>query len=179
MTTADPAARPRARTDPLGPVRAALMASAGADAARVLARADADVAERLAAAGVEAARVRESAAEDVALEVDTIAAEARVRARRQERAIVLAAQRAAYEQLRAGARAAVRGLRGDTAYQPLLERLGAVARERLGPGAVVREHPDGGVVAEVAGRRLSLTLDAAAERAVDALGRDVERLWTP
>ena len=179
MTATDTAQHGAGERDPLAPVRSALLSAAAAAAARVLAHADADVAERLAAAGEEARRIGEASSAEAAAEAATIAAEARVRARRQERAILLAAQRAAYEQLQAGSRAAVRGLRGDPSYPELLARLTATARERLGPGTAVREHPGGGVVAEVEGRRLSFTLDAAAERAVEALGRDVERLWEP
>ena len=77
---------------------------------------------------------------------------------------MLAAQRAAYEQLRTRARIAVRGLRSDPGYPDLLARLRDVAQDRLGPAAVVREDTGGGIVAEDAGRRLSLTLDAAADR---------------
>jgi len=179
VTATDPGRHEVAERDPLAAVRSALLSAAAADAARVLARADVDVAERLAAAGEEATRIREAASGEAAREASTIAAEARVRARRQERAILLAAQREAYERLRAESRTAVRGLRGDPSYPELLERLTVAARERLGPGTVVREHPGGGVVAEVGSRRLSLTLDGAAERAVEGLGREVERLWAP
>ncbi|MGZ4610155.1 MAG: hypothetical protein ACXV2H_07855 [Actinomycetes bacterium] len=178
MTTADldtaPVALP---TDPLAAVRAALLAAATADAQRVLAGVDAEVAEARAAAEERAAALRDAAAAQAAADAATIAAEARARARRQERAILLAAQRSAYEQLRAQARAAVRDLRRDPGYPALLTRLTAAARQRLGPTALVREHPDGGVLAEDGGRRLSLTLDAATDRAVDALGAEVEQLW--
>ena len=45
--------------------------------------------------------------------------------------------------------------------------------------AVVREHPDGGVVAEAPGRRLDLRLTTLADRAVDTLGPQLEALWAP
>lgn len=165
--------------DPLAAVRAAILAQATDDAERAVAAADRDVAARLAGVEEEVARnlesVRMTADRDAAAIVD----ESRSRARRQARAIVLAAQQSAFEQLRAQARSAVRGLRTDPEYPALLARLTATARDRLGPTAVAREHPDGGVLAEADGRRVALTLDAAADRAVDALGRRAEELWRP
>ena len=166
-------------SDRLFVVRQAVLSRAAADAQRVLGSAAADVAEQLAEAEERAAQVREAAATETTLEVAAIADEARARARRQERAILLAVQRSAFEQLRARARTAVRCLRDDPGYPALIARLTTGARDRLGPQAAVREHPDGGVQAETSGRRLSLTLDAAAVRAVDALGSDVEGLWQP
>ena len=48
-----------------------------------------------------------------------------------------------------------------------------------GPDAEISEPPEGGVVAVAAGRRWDFSLPALAGRAVDALGPEVERLWTP
>jgi hypothetical protein len=41
----------------------------------------------------------------------------------------------------------------------------------------VQESPDGGVVAVAGSRRLDLSLPVLAEREVDRLGSEVERLW--
>ena len=57
--------------------------------------------------------------------------------------------------------------------------LRVIARAELGAAAVVREHPDGGVVAQAPGRRVDLRLATLAERAVDTLGPEVEPLWAP
>jgi vacuolar-type H+-ATPase subunit E/Vma4 len=165
------------RGDPLAIVRAALLAGAASDAEHVLAAADRDVAARLADAAAEVAGERAAARAGAERDAEAIVARSRSRARRRARAIVLAAQQAAAEQLRAQARSAARELRTDPAYPALLARLTATARDRLGPRAVAREHPDGGVLAEADGRRVAFTLDAAADRAVEALGRRVEELW--
>ena len=82
-------------------------------------------------------------------------------------------------ELRVRARATVTALQAAPAYDRLRVRLAAQARQLAGPGAVVTEAPEGGVVAVAAGRRWDLSLPALAERAVDALGPEVERLWTP
>lgn len=181
MTTVDFDARRAAApgTDPLAAVRAALLARAIADAQRTLADADADVASMISLAEERVSRILKAAGAEVAAETAVIAGEASARARRQGRAILLGAQRTAYERFRTDAGSAVRGLRSDPGYQPMLARLTALARERLGPGTVAREHPSGGIVAENAGRRLSLTLDAAAAHAVGELDAEVQRLWQP
>jgi vacuolar-type H+-ATPase subunit E/Vma4 len=180
VTTSHVLSAPAARlTDPLAAVRAALLAQATADAQRVVAAAQAETAETLRAAEDRAATIRDTAAAEAAVDAAAIAAEARAKTRRAERAIVLAAQKAAYEQLRTRARMAVRGLRSDPGYPELLTRLRDVARDRLGPAAAVEEDSGGGIVAVCAGRRLSLTLDAAADRAVDALTDEAAELWQP
>ena len=61
----------------------------------------------------------------------------------------------------------------------LLDALRARVRAELGPDATVREHPDGGLVAEAPGRRLDLSLPALADDAVDALGGAAAALWAP
>ncbi|HVV20474.1 MAG TPA: hypothetical protein VHF06_13635, partial [Pseudonocardiaceae bacterium] len=57
--------------------------------------------------------------------------------------------------------------------------LAARARAALGADAVVSDARDGGVVATVAGRRLDLSARTIAVTAVDALGADVAKLWSP
>lgn len=180
MKTADvDTARAAPSIDPLAAVRAGLLARATVDAERTLAAAKAETAEALRAAEERAAAIRDTAAAEAAEDAAAIDADVRSRARRQERAIVLAAQRSAYEQLRSRARIAVRGLRSDPGYPDLLARLRAVARERLGPAAVVREDTSGGIVANDGSRRLSLTLDAATDRTVGLLAAEAEELWQP
>jgi vacuolar-type H+-ATPase subunit E/Vma4 len=165
--------------DALAPVRAALIARATADARQLVAQAEADADSALSAAERQAADIRGEAAASVAREEAAVLGQARSRSRRQGRAIVLDAQRAVYDDLRARSRAAARGLRADPEYPTLLSRLTDQARAELGSDARITEHPDGGLVAEADGRRLVLTLDEAADRAVDRLGVAVERLWLP
>ncbi|WP_346113884.1 hypothetical protein, partial [Nonomuraea maheshkhaliensis] len=98
----------------------------------------------------------------------------RVEGRREARRLVLSARRDALEELRSRAGSAVRDLRGDRA---LLHRLRDLVRDRLGAGATVTEHPDGGIVGQAPGRRVDAGLPALAARAIDELGAEVERLW--
>lgn len=161
----------------LAPVRAALIAAAETDAAALLAAADTGdgaVAEARARAAKLVADARAEGAADAAA---VLAADS-ARAHRDGRRIVLAAKKEAYEQLRRQARAAATALREDPAYERLRDRLAARATALLGPGVTITEHPDGGVVGSVRGRRCDLSLPAIADRAVDALGPEVERLWT-
>jgi len=165
--------------DALEPVRAALLARARAEAARLLAAADADAAAALDAAAEESRRIHHQARAEVQKYAQALAAEHEARVRRETRTVVLAAQRAAYDELRRRARDGARRLRDDPAYPSLLARLRKRAHAELGPDADIHEHPDGGLVAAVAGRRLTLTLTALADRAVDDLGATVEGLWQP
>jgi hypothetical protein len=179
VTTTDIGAPRAEQSDPLAAVRAALLERATADAQRAVAAAAAETAETLRTAEDLAAGILAGAAAEAAADAAAIMAAMRAQTRRQERAIVLAAQRSAYEQLRTGARVAVRALRSDPGFPDLLVRLGGVVRDRLGPDAVVAEDPGGGIVGSSGGRRLALTLDAAADRAVEALAARAEELWQP
>ena len=166
------------RRDPLLPVRAGLLDRAGSEAGRLLAEVDAETAAVIARAEAEADAIRaESRAQGEADAAGVLVAE-RARARRQARSVVLAAQREAYEELRSRVRRELPLLRADPAYAAWTDRVGDDLRAVLGPEAVVTEHPEGGVVGEAAGRRVASTLTGLAERALDALGSDVERLWS-
>jgi vacuolar-type H+-ATPase subunit E/Vma4 len=155
--------------DPLAPVRDALREHARRDAARVLAAADHDAAALLDDAAAEVSGIRERSRAEAAAYAQEMLVAQRSRARRQGRAIVLRAEHSAYEERRRRAREAVRRLREDPDYPALLSRLTARARDDLGPGASVHTHPDGGVVAELDGRRVTYTLTALADRVLDDL----------
>jgi len=169
MTAVDVRPQHAPVTDPLAPVRAALLARARRDAQRLLTAAVEDAAAVLDAAGDEVLRIRDQAHAEATEYVASVLASQRARARREARTIVLRAQRAAYDQLLRRAREAVRQLRDDPGYPALLDRLAAMARAELGPDATVREHAHGGVVAEAGGRRISFTLPALADRALAEL----------
>lgn len=161
------------REHALEPLRSALLARA---------RADAD--DERAAAEDEGRRVVEGAR----AQADAVLAEARTRgeadatgllavegaqARRTARAVVLAAQRASYDELCRRARAAVADLLADPDRR---RRLAVTVRERLGEGATVRDDPAGGVVAESPdGRRIDASVDALVAAAMSEL--DLEQLW--
>jgi hypothetical protein len=163
----------------LAPVREALLERARADADAVLHTAGVQAAAVLAAAHSRAAALVAEGRAEGERDAATVGALRRARAQREARAAVLRAQAAAYAELRRRSRAAVRALRDDPAYPQLLAALRARAEARLGPAATVREHPDGGVVADAPGRRLDASLDALADAALDGLGAEVQRLWAP
>jgi vacuolar-type H+-ATPase subunit E/Vma4 len=152
----------------LEPVRAALLARARADAAAVDVAASRAAARTLADAQKEVARITAGARESGEREARAALAADRMRVRRQARGTVLAAQREGYEQLRTAARAALRLWGTEAAAREALVRK---AREVLGPDAVLRDAPGGGILAEHAGRRLDLSLDALADRALEAVHR--------
>jgi vacuolar-type H+-ATPase subunit E/Vma4 len=180
MTSAStPPPGPAGTDEALEPVRAWLLGAARADARRLRAEAAADADRLLARAKAEAAAILAEARAQGTAEGASLGTAEQARRRRHDRRLLLEAERQAYEELRARSRAAVRALRDDPGYPALGERLARLAQAAAGPGAVVSQHPDGGVVAEAPGVRVDCTLDGLAARAVDALGEEVTGLWTP
>lgn len=165
--------------DPLAPVRETVLTRARADADRTLAEADADAAAILARAQSEADAILAEARDQGESDAAQVLAAERARVRRGARAVVLAAQREAYDELRSRVLQALPALRDDPAYGPWRDRLADHARTVLGADAVVSEPAEGGVVAEANGRRALYTLGGLAGRVIDAIGPDVERLWSP
>ncbi len=159
----------------LAPVQEALLEAARADAERVRLDAERDAARVEAEAARRAAELREESRRRGGADGAERLARARAVARREARALVLRAQRAAYDGLRAAATAAVAE---DLHDDRDLDRLRAAVVGALGPGATVAPAPAGGLSATTPdGRRV----DASAERLVDiALADlDVEGLWAP
>lgn len=177
--TGDGTPAPGRAGDALEPVRAWLVASARAEAGQVRAAAAADGERLLARARAEAEAILTEAGRQGAADGAALAAAERARQRRRARGLVLKAERQAYEALQERSRAAARGLHKDPGYPALRQRLTRLALAAAGPGAVVAEQPDGGVVAEAPGVRVDCSLDRLAARAVEALGGEVARLWTP
>jgi hypothetical protein len=176
MTAVRPAPTGTPLKTALAPVRAALLDRARADAAAALAAADTDAAAVLAEAREQAAALLREAREQGEREAAALRTREHARAGREARSVVLGAQRTALDELRRRTRVAARALRDDRA---LLDRLRARLVTDLGPDAVVREHPDGGLVADAPGRRVDASLPALADRALDGLGGEVQALWTP
>ncbi|WP_244359938.1 V-type ATP synthase subunit E family protein [Microbispora triticiradicis] len=165
--------------DALAPVAEALLRQARLDADAVTCAAEHDAAQTIEDARRQAREIIAAAREQGEAEAKAYSAAVRARNARQARSMELAARRDALEELRRRAGAAVQALRDDPCYPRLVKRLGELAREAGGDDLVVREHPDGGVVAEGRGRRVDCSLEALANRAVDALGAEAERLWAP
>ena len=164
--------------DPLAPVREELLARARAQAEREVAAADAEAAATLAAAQSEADAIHDAARAEGESNAAAVLAVERSRARRQARAVILAAQRQAYDELRSRVVQALPALRDDPAYRPWRDRLAAHARTVLGADAVLSEPPEGGVLGEADGRRVRYTLAGLADQVIDTMGADVEGLWS-
>ncbi|GAB3979438.1 hypothetical protein GCM10029978_074820 [Actinoallomurus acanthiterrae] len=169
---------PDEREAPAGtsPVRWFLLRKSRQEAERVRAAAATDVDTQLARARAEADAILADARAAGAEEGTALGTADLAGARRRARAIVLGARREAYEELVRRARVAASALRDDPV---LMGHLRTVARDLAGPGAQVTEHADGGFVAVGPGTRVDCSLPALADRAVDALGAEVERLWAP
>lgn len=77
-------------------------------------------------------------------------------------------------------RRAVLELREDPRYPGLLDHLERLARSQLGADEVIERDPEGagGIIGHLDGRRVDYTLATLADRALDQLGDDIERLWT-
>lgn len=157
----------------LEPLRAALIARARAEAGRVRAAAAEDGRQVLAGARDEAAALVADARAQGEADAAALLAVERSHARRVARGAVLAAQRAVYDELRERARIAVRALLADPDRRA---RLATVVRGRLGDHAVVRDRPDGGLVAESPdGRGVDASVEALVDSALADL--DLEQLW--
>ncbi|GLX49356.1 hypothetical protein Shyhy01_23060 [Streptomyces hygroscopicus subsp. hygroscopicus] len=166
-----------APVDALDPVRAELLRAARASADAVLERAreDADATLRGARATADAvlARARELGGADGAAG----AARERVHAAQDAWAAELAARAEVYAALRDAIRAGVRrALANDAAASSAVT---AAARDALGPGARVTAAAEGGATADSPGRRVDLSADALADRALDRLGARAATLWEP
>lgn len=163
----------------LAPVRAAMLRQASEQAAEITAAARRQAAAAIDLAHRDAERQVASAEETGRAQAAPPAAALRAEGRREARAILLAAERAAYEELRDRVHAAVASLRDGAGYGPLLERLRLSASQAAGPGAVLTEAPAGGIVARAPGIVVDCSLPRLADAAVEALGDQVAWLWAP
>jgi vacuolar-type H+-ATPase subunit E/Vma4 len=153
----------------LAPVSAALLASASAQAgqlieqARIAAAALGDKARSDAASAIRAAR------EEGMAQAAPLAAAELSHARRKARAARLQAEQRATKELQDRIRSAITGLRNDPGYGELRDRLAGLALQAAGPGAVLSEHPAGGVLARAPGVLVDCSLSRIAQRVIDAL----------
>jgi len=162
-------------TESLEPLQQALLRRANATAEDTRAEAQRQASAAIDRARQDAAATLSRARTDGEADAAQRRAEDEGRARRTARGIVLAAQRAVYDELRTQARAAAGELLADPDQH---RRLVTLLRTLLGPGAVVRDHPMGGVIGEAPdGRRIDASVDMLVERALTDL--DLEPLWAP
>ena len=160
----------------LEPVRTALTAAADARTASTVAAAQAAAEARLTA-------VRRAADEAVARAAAEGAADARpaalaelARSRRAARSLVLEADLATQQYVAGRIRAAVLTLRDEPGYPLLRDRLSEMAAGAAGPGAVLTDHPDGGVIATAPGVVVDCSLGKLADRAIAALDARIAAL---
>ena len=97
--------------------------------------------------------------------------------RRQVHALLLAARRSVYEQLRLRTRNNVTLLHGEAIYRDLRETMTSAGQSLIGPDATVRDIDDGCVI-ESSGRRMEVTLRSLADWALDGVLADSPE-WTP
>ena len=169
-TRAGPTAPPA-----LDPLREALLRAARAEAARLVADADADADATVARARAQVdARLEEARARGRAEGAERLEASAAAE-RRASRERLLRAQGRVHAELVGRARTLVAGLLADPARRRGLE---ARLRSQLGPGAVVEATADGGLLGQDGSGR---TVDASVATLVDdALANlDLSDLWTP
>jgi F0F1-type ATP synthase membrane subunit b/b' len=161
------------------PARAALLADARRRAQELLQQADVQAREQVAQARRDAEALIARAREEGLAAGRAQAAHDAGRERALARWEVLAAQRAAYDELRRRVRTEAMALRAQDGYQELLERLTTAARRDLGDEAEVEIDPpaDGGIRARAGGRQVDYTLASLAERCVRDLGPAPARLW--
>lgn len=162
----------------LDPVRTALLAAARADAADVLRTAESERDSLLEQARRTAAKLLTEARAAGEADARATLAGRLAQSRREARRSALSAQRALYDELRRRCRAAASALAGTPEYAALRQQLIDVARERLGPDAVVVESPNGGILASAGNDRVDLSLPTLADRALERSGPEVAELWT-
>lgn len=154
----------------LEPVRAAMLRQATQDAAAAVAAAKDAAAAMIAQAQADAEALVAQARVDGAAQAAPIAAAEVSQGRQAARSVTLGADLTIRNEVVRRIKAAVLGLRDGPDYPRLLERLSVLAASAAGPGAIVAEHPDGGVVAANRGVTVDCSLPRLADRAVAVLG---------
>ena len=162
----------------LQPVRRELLQQAAADAHRRIAEARNEAARSLADAREQASELTEAARAAGQAAAAAAISERRAALLRALRREVLAARRDIYQQWRRHGTEAVLRLRDDPHYPGWAAAMRAAAAATLGAGALVTEHPDGGVTAEASERRFDLRLPAIAVRALDEASPKAAELWS-
>ena len=154
-------------------LRESHLAEARARAAELVAGARATSREVLEKAKAEADEVIRMAEEEGNASAERDTGHDWTSARRRARAIRLAAQRDAYEELRL---AAVAAAVGDPRSDGLRHAVAAEARMRLGPGALVNVNR-AGVTATRRTKHVGWTVDDAVGEVLGRLGPRIEELW--
>jgi hypothetical protein len=153
-----------------------MLRRAAAEAEAITATARRDAAALLTAARRDAeSALGRARADGMALAAPLAAAE-QSWGRRAAREELLAAERSIRDEAESRIRVAILSLPGQPGYGELRDRLAALARAAAGPGAVVSEHPGGGVIARAPGVLVDCSLPRLAERVIDALAPQIMQL---
>lgn len=168
----------RAAAAALEPVREALLAAAHAEAERTVRAAQEAADHALAVASDRAQALVEQGRREGGADADAALTSERSRTHRRARGLVLGAQRAAYDALRAGVQQQVAALPQDPVWPAMREQLAVRARQLLGADAELADVP-GGVVARSGSRTVELTVSSLADAQLVELGPEVEKLWVP
>ncbi len=161
-------------TDALEPLRGALLSRARTEVEAIGSKAAADARRLLDDAAAQAAELVAQARAQGEADAARLAAAGHARTRRAARDALLAAQREAYEELRARCCVAVAALLADPDRRRYLV---GVVDARLGVAAATRRWSEGNLHAELPDGR---TVDASVPALVDAAlaTLDLEQLWT-
>jgi vacuolar-type H+-ATPase subunit E/Vma4 len=162
----------------VAPLRATLLSLADDETEAALGAATARAAGMVSAAEADEARLVARARAEATAVADREALRTVGRARGEARAVVLGARRELYDEVRRRVSTEAPKLRDDPRYAALLERLQALASERLGGEATLEvDLPEGGVRGVAGSRRVDLSLPRIAERCLAELGPELEVLW--
>jgi len=160
----------------LEPVRSVMLRRARERAARIVGEATGAARALTEQARIDAAAAVAQAKDEGAAEAEPVAAAELNRSRRAARTAMLGAELTTRDDLAGRIRAAVLGLREDPGYPELLGRLTELAGRAAGVGAVISEHPAGGVIARAEGILVDCSLPRLADRAVAALSARIAGL---
>ncbi len=160
----------------LEPVRADLLRRAEQDAAQVVAMARDAAAATVTRAQREADAAMAMARASGAAQARPVAMAELSRSRQAARSVTLGADVAIRGEIVRRIKDAVLGLRDEPDYPLLRRRLSALAARAAGPGAVVTEHPQGGVIAQAAGVTVDCSLPRLADRAIVAIDARIAAL---
>lgn len=178
--TTDAGATPQGTSDPLAPLRDALLTAARRDAQAMLSAVEEEAQAQLGQARAEADQLRDQARAEGEHDAEQLRVEQRARARRRARSTVLGEQTRALEALQRDVQARLRRLWADPATHDVLARqLTGAAQRDLGPAVTVTELAEGGIVATAERARATYRLGDLADLAIDSLATELAGLWTP
>jgi vacuolar-type H+-ATPase subunit E/Vma4 len=161
------------------PVINAFVSDATRRGERILADADADADAVLEEARRQAEALLASSRADGAAAARRLATTIVADAQRESRQEVLGAQRLVYDQVRARAKTLLDALSNSPEGASLAQRLGDIARRRLGRDATVQSpESELGVIARRGALQLNLSADVLLDHEILSMGSEIAELWS-